>query len=276
MKKLCYILPFLASFFILIILDGCKNELLKSEWKKSQITIDGKSDDWPDYSLKFVERDNVQAILGIINNDTSLNLMIRFRDNRLARMIEARGLVLWFDEKNQNNLGIHYVNKDFRCRIRSMVSVPPNRGESIGPPEEVLRPAGSFRVMKEDTNEIPERGFKGILAAADFIDGSYCYEFQVPLFTNTGSPYMLHTPLGNKLKIGFEIPPVSEEEKEQIKEMMEEKERDGSNMRGGGMPRGGMGGGRMGRGKSGRNMPDLDGKEVWFTVLLLKKPVDEE
>lgn len=45
-------------------------------------------------------------------NTIILNLMIRFRDNRLARMIEARGLILWFNEKNENNLGIHYGNKD--------------------------------------------------------------------------------------------------------------------------------------------------------------------
>jgi hypothetical protein len=276
MKKLCCSLLILTSLFILIILNGCKDTSMKSEWKKSEITVDGDSDDWPDYSLKFLEWDDIQAILGIINNETSLNLMIRFRDKRLARMIEARGLVLWFKEKNEKNLGINYVNKDFHYRRRSMESHRLNKEEIVGPPEEKLLPEGSFHVMKDDTNEIPESGFKGILAAADFINGLYCYEFQVPLFTQSSSPYTLHTPLGNKLKIGFEIQPVSEEEKEQIKEIMKEREQEASGMRGGGMHRGRMPGGRMGRDKTGHSMPDLDGKEVWFTVLLIKNPVYEK
>lgn len=274
MKKLYWSLLIFTSLFILIILNGCKDKSIKSEWKESEITIDGNSADWPDYSLKFVEWDNIQAILGIINNDTSLNLMIRFRDKRLVRMIEAHGLILWFNEKKKNNLGIYYVNNDFRNRIKSIGSYRPNKGEIIRPPEEAPHPAGSFCVVQEDTNEIPESGFRGILAAADVIDGSYCYEFQVLLLTNSSSPYTLYTPLGNKLKIGFEIQPISKEEKEQMKEMMEEREREFSGRRGNGMPGSRMPGGRMGRGKAGYSIPDLDGKKVWFTVLLSKKPVE--
>ena len=137
-------------------------------------------------------------------------------------------------------------------------------------------PKGQFTLAKNDSlTGIFLDDIIGFEASAGYSDGLYCYEFAVPLTQMEETPYYLDISNTESILIGLEISGMSEEEKEKLKEEMAN--RRGSGMRGGG--RGGRsGGGRGGGGmrgggmrSGGRQMPDMDGKEYWITVMLATK-----
>ena len=89
------------------------------------------------------------------------------------------------------------------------------------------------------------------------------------------SPYYLNISNQKIIKVGLEIVGMSEEEKENLKAEMEERQK---SMQGGDMGwhgRGGTKGGMRGGGKRGGGnrpqMPDMDGEEYWITVQLAVK-----
>jgi hypothetical protein len=96
---------------------------------------------------------------------------------------------------------------------------------------------------------------------------------KVPLGKNENSSYTLVTSNKNKIKLGIELAAVSEEEQAKMKEMMAERGgrgRPGGGMQGGGMRGGGMRGGGAPQGGRPRGIPNMDGKEIWFTVYVAK------
>ncbi|OPX35134.1 hypothetical protein B1H10_01960 [candidate division KSB1 bacterium 4484_188] len=168
---------------------GCSGEKLHSQPKMNKIEVDGRDADWSDYKTNYYEKENMRIVLGVVNDDSSINILIRFRDFRLARMFERRGVTLWLNSENKKKktLGIHYINE--------------------------------------------------------------------------ASKYMA--------------------ERQKLKEWM--KEKGGGGMRGkirggaGGSRRGGrMGGGGMRGVAPGRQMPDIEGKEFWMTVLLSNRAVEKK
>jgi uncharacterized membrane protein YgcG len=262
----------------ILFINGCGGEKFQSHWKKSDIMVDGQVEDWTNYPVAYYEKDDTRIVLGFANDDTSLNIMIRFRDHRIARLFERRGVILWFDGKNQKDkeFGIQYVDPNARkMGLPTMEMFGRDfRREPIFM-DQASEPNGSFSLISKDTVEIPQDGIEGIRAAVDFQQGLYCYEFSIPIYKNEVYPYAIKISSKQKVKLGVEIAPVSEEEKERIEEMMKERRqsRQGGSGRGGGMPGGGMrGGGMKGGGMRGggpgRQIPDMDGKEMWMTVLL--------
>ena len=104
-------------------------------------------------------------------------------------------------------------------------------------------------------------------AAADEDEGIFCFEFSIPLVPESGSPYHLEISDQRPVKMGFEIAGMSEEEKENLKTKMEERQ---GSMQGGGRDMGGMSGGGRRRGAGGKRpqMPDMDGEDYWISVKL--------
>ncbi|NOQ97869.1 MAG: hypothetical protein GQ561_06860 [Calditrichae bacterium] len=264
------------GIIMLIALNGCGGEKLESQWKDAQITVDGASDDWSEYVVHYFDKEDMEIVLGIANDDTSLNLMIKFRDQRLARMFERRGVTFWFDGNDQKNknFGIFYQNPQL-----TMIEIPrgdmPGRRNDMNPDGgETFQPGGIFSLIAQDTVELGGTDIHGCKTKVDLKEGVYCYELSIPIAKNENSPYALVLSNKSKIKLGIELAAVSEEEQAIIKEMMAEREgrgRSGGGMGGGGLRGGGMrGGGGGSRGGRPGGMPDMDGKEIWFTVSLAK------
>jgi hypothetical protein len=271
-----YLTNLLIAVNTILLFNGCGGEKFQSHWKKSDIVIDGQVDDWTNYPAEYYEKDESRMIVGFANDDTSLNMMIRFRDHKLARLFERRGVTLWFDGNNKKDkeFGIQYVDPDAKnMGLPSMQMFGRDFRREQNIMDQTPELNGSFSLITKDTVEIPQDGLEGIRAAVNFRQGSYFYEFSIPLHQNGASPYAINISLKQKVKLGIEIAPVSEEEKERIEEMMKEKGQrmQGGSGRGGGMPGGGMrGAGMKGGGMRGPGhlMPEMDEKEMWMTVLL--------
>lgn len=263
---------------------GCSGEKLHSQPKMNKIEVDGRDADWSDYKTNYYEKENMRIVLGVVNDDSSINILIRFRDFRLARMFERRGVTLWLNSENKKKktLGIHYINEASKYMAPPAVGGFRERSGEHPPMENMRRFRGTFSFIKEGVYEkIPAGGLDGVAAAADVREGTFCYEYEIPLRANTASSLALTAGPGDAIKLGIEIPPLSEEERQKLKEWM--KEKGGGGMRGkirggaGGSRRGGrMGGGGMRGVAPGRQMPDIEGKEFWMTVLLSNRAVEKK
>ena len=276
------LLKILSLLFLAAVIHGCSGKKLVSQWDHRKITIDGNDNDWETYPIEYNE--DLDMVYGIANDKDALNVMLSFQDNRLARLINARGIVVWADGsgKKSRDLGIRYIDHNALDigleRLGRM---------SRGSPEELSRfreqPAeisGNFYLLTADTTEIPPEGVKQVMAAATYQDYAYCYEFRIPLTESPATPYAVNAASGKSVKIGFEIAGVDEETRQQIEDMMRER-RDAMRGQGGGFgaPGGGGGfgnrppGGARGPGGSAAGSPEdmvasLDAREIWLNVQL--------
>jgi hypothetical protein len=265
---------FTGLFIVFLILTfpfiGCGDEKLESQWIDSKIIVDGNADDWSDYPVKYFDKDDMEFIIGVVNNDSILNVMIRLRDQRMARMLEHRGVTFWFDREGQKDkkFGILYKNPV----MQPVAPFPQDEPHGSPPPDRNFdasyNPRGEFSLLETDTLKIPPQGLEGIRAKTGLKESIYCYEIMVPL-KKIGVSLNGTSIAGSKISLGIDVADVSEEEKARMKEMMAERVnrgRSGGGM-GGGRPGGGMRGGGPPNGRPG-GMEDMDGKELWFTVTL--------
>jgi hypothetical protein len=254
----------ILAVLLLIVINGCGGEKLESQWKNEPITVDGLSDDWSEYAIHYFDKEDMQLVLGIANDDSTLNLMMKFRDQRLARMFESRGVTFWFngDNRKDKDLGIFYHNS--RSGMRA---TPPGANNMNPDGRDSFQPEGIFSLISQDTVELTEMAASGVETNRDVSEGVFCFELKVPLGKKENLPYTLVTSNTNKIQLGIELAAVSEEEQARMKEMMAERREQGrpGGMRGGGV----RGGGGPRNGRPG-GMPDMDGKEMWFTVTLAK------
>jgi hypothetical protein len=258
---------YLLTFFV-----AC-GEKIDSHWNDTTLKIDGLSTDWEGIPLHYNK--DMKVMYGLVNNDSILVLMVRFNDQQLARMFSMRGTTVWFNDANEkeNKIGIHYVDRS----LRRLDFNRPQRQEANAEREssfqaQAIIPKGQFTLAKNDSlTDISLTSIEGINAAVDYQDGLYCYEFGIALKQEKDSPYYLNISDDKMIKIGFEVSPMSEEEREKLKQEMNK--RRGSGMRGGGLKGGRRGGGMSGGGMRSpeRGMTNMDGVGFWLTVVLANK-----
>jgi hypothetical protein len=275
---------------IMVLFAGCSNKKVESQWDDQSISIDGNGKDWESLPLEYDEE--LDIVYGIVNDENSLNLLLRFRDHKLALKMNSRGAILWLDEKGKKkkHFGIWYIDEDAITDITQMMASRKNQasGQRSSFQQQPQPLKGSFSLLGEDTLSIPSAGLNGLAAATGYHDGTYCYEFRIPLRKSEETPYALEAALGKKIKVGMEIAAVSEEVRKQIEEQMAERQQSGSGrgggMRGGGRGGGGKGGGMRGGGRGGTKggggasgssnqgdlLKDLEAQEMWVTVVLAK------
>jgi hypothetical protein len=273
MKHL-FLLSISSLLFIFFI--GCSEEEAQSCWLNKSILVDGNGKDWKDIPLTFNE--DLNLIYGMANNDTSVNLMIRFSDQDLANKLSRRGMTLWLNETNEEEklLGIHYVDESARELKPGKEGgfdrnqTPDLRAGSQQP----FVPGGTFTLaLKDSKTGTNIKNVRGLEAAAGYWDGLYCFEFKASLNEPEKTIHSLSVPGDGKINACLEIGPMTAEEQERMKKKMAQ--RDESVGRGGGTKGGGRGGGRKGGGMKGSSSQmqtiDTDGQEMWITIMLASK-----
>ena len=264
----------LLSALVMSALVSC-GETIESTWKSQPLVIDGNGKDWEGLPLQYQEEMNL--VYGVVNDDRSIDFMVRFNDQRLAQTFAIRGFTVWVNAEDQEEktLGIHYKDENLKDLAMSRrFNRRPDKDRGGNSLLQAPEPKGQFTLAKNDSlTGISIKETAGFYASAGYEDGLYCYEFSIPLTPTEGSVNYLKISAANKIRIGLEISGLSEEEKKELKEQMAD--RSSAGMRGGGMDRGrpgaGMPGGRMrGGGMRGvnRSMPDMDGEENWISVSL--------
>lgn len=266
----------LLPLVVVILIVGC-GETINSTWKSQEITIDGNGDDWEGLPLQYQEDMNV--VYGLVNDDKTIDFMIRFNDENLARMFSMRGFALWLNEKGEEEkqIGIHYRDESMRDQfiVDTRKRSRENRDDENKQPIP-KKPDGKFHLAKNDTlTSIRLKEVPGFKAAADQNNGIYCFEFSIPLISEIGFSENFNLSTDGSIKVGLEIVGMSKEEKEIMEAQMEERRNAmqgggrGGGRSGGGLKGGMRGGGRPGGGER-PQMPDMDGEEYWISVNLAK------
>jgi len=275
--KMTRFIVLLAITFVL--LTSCGGDKIESQRMKAPITIDGIADEWNEYCQFYYEE--WKTMYSIVNDDTSISIIIQFRDNQLARKINTRGFTIWLnsDGDEENNWGIHYEDRELMDKMLNDMAdgkEMPNRENRSSEVNNAVEFSGTFSLVDKDKNLLSENRQNGIYAEALYDQGSYCFEYKIMFdAVNFNSDFFKIT-LDSDLKLGIELAAVSEEFKEIMQQKMSDRMKDGmrpggGETRGGGMRGGGKRGGGMGGPPGGGRenmMKDVDAQEVWLTVIL--------
>jgi hypothetical protein len=239
------------------------------------ITLDGSPADWEGIPVMYLE-ESLRA-LAVTHDQDNLYLMYRFADERLARELLDRGVILWVnsDGKTKNKDEAYGVRYGGSSGIQSALEeeAPERQG---GPPDEPQegrhappRPAGpeSMRTHADQltrirlgVKETVEQGRDVEPAAASAAgDQGFCYELRIPIADIGGKVAAQAPPETRTIAVGIQIGGLTKAEAEAAEEGP-------PGMPGGGGPpprdsgvgRGGMGG-MGGMGGPGGGSPPMGG-----------------
>jgi hypothetical protein len=242
-----------------VLSTSCGSIELASLWKKTDVMIDGKIDDWQGalYSI-----DKQPVFVGVRNDAENIYVCLQVADPRAVAPVIRRGFIVWFDPSGGTGrvLGVKYpIGMSF-----DMGEVNPegrrergDRGEAGRPPVidrdqiEILGPE------KNAVQRFKKEELKGIEVALENRNGFFVYELKIPMVKGPDAPVAVGAAPGKIIGISFETPDVDREMPGRSGDMMPP----GGGMGGGYGGRGGMGGmgGRGGRGGSERG-GDVGGK----------------
>ena len=264
-------MPVIVIVLLTVFLTSCGSIELASLWRKTDVVIDGKVDDWQG-ALYSIESQPV--FVGVRNDAENVYVCLQVADPRAVSPVVRRGFVVWFDPSGGTGhvLGVKYpLGMSF-----DMAEVNPegprdrgNRGEGGKPPVidrdqvEILGPE------KDSVQRMKKNELKGIEVALENRNGFFIYELKIPMVKGPDTPVALGVAPGKTIGITFETPDADRGMPGRGEGMMPPGGgMGGSGGRGGMGGRGGYGGGG-GRGGSERGR-DSSGKDAEPIQLTLK------
>lgn len=217
-----------------------------------EITLDGDDSDWQDVELLY--REDGVRLLGVAHDADNLYLMWRFGDERLARRVLARGVMVWVNgnAKKKETFGLRYGGS---AAVSKALPPPEEKAFQEGPDPSQLRAMyrdftlcepGFITLFDPDLElDVPEDYPDGPQAASTYEDGLFVYEVKIPMTSIGGKIVKADTAAQRKLVVGIQVGGLSPAEMNETRERMSE--RSGAGMGPAGMgPGGGMGGGMRG------------------------------
>jgi hypothetical protein len=266
----------------LILLAGCGTQEVKTYWSTEAVKIDGEMTEWPSGSTVYFEESGVQ--LGLRNDNQNLYILFRFNNQAWAQSIRMGGVTMWLDNsgKKKKDLGIRYTGGPSLSELQKMR--PSSEGgfrESLTPEQEQrlaeMEKATADQITlvdKKSNQEITMRadGSGGPAACFASPQGTYTYEFSIPLKKGDVFDYGIGAEPGQLICLGLEWGGMGKEDRQK----MMKGTGDGPPGGMGGGPPGGMGGGPPGgmggRPKGGPGMQQTEEQELWVKTQLASSP----
>jgi hypothetical protein len=264
----------LSALVGLILVTGCNTQEVQTHWAAEPVKVDGEMTEWAGGSTAYFEDLGVQ--LGLSNDSQNLYVLFRFSNQAWARAIRRGGVTLWLD-------GTGKKKKDFGVRYTGGPSFPDfqkMRDSGEGGFQEALTPEqkqrlfnmeqdtiGQITVIDKKSNQeiiVPPDGSGGPAVRFASPQGTYTYEFSIPLEKSDVFSYALGAQPGQVISLGLVWGGMGEE-------FRERREERGSGPPGGGMsgpPPGGMGGGPRGGRDGGHSMQPPEEQELWVKTQL--------
>jgi hypothetical protein len=224
------------------------------------ITLDGRPADWEGIPVVYLE-ESLRA-LAVTHDQDNLYLMYRFADERLARELLARGVILWVNSegktKNKDEAyGLRYggssqIERSFEEAPRPSQGNPPDDSHDDrrpprppGPERDRARPDELTRIRLGVKEPVAGTSDAEPAAASAAAEDGFCYELRIPIGDIGGkvaaqAPSETHT-----IAVGIQIGGLTQAEAEAMESAPPEMPG------GGGAPPGGGGGARGGMGGMG-------------------------
>lgn len=264
----------LLTLSVLILVTSCKTQEMETHWVAEPVQVDGEMTEWASGSTAYFEDLGVQ--LGLSNDNQNLYILFRFSNQAWARAIRMGGVTLWLDKsgKKKKDLGIRYTGGPPLSELQRMgtssrggfrETLTPEQQQRLRDMEETA--ADQITVIdKKSTQEITLRpdGSGGPAACFASPQGTYTYEFSIPLEKSDVFSYAIGAEPGQVISLGLEWGGINKEDRQKMRNRM------GDGM--GGPPPGGMGGGppggMSGRPRGGADMQAPEKKELWVKTQL--------
>jgi hypothetical protein len=297
---------FLLGFMLISMLGllGCSSAVqLTSDWKKSEIVIDGKQDEWQRslYDLK-----KVNVTIGVRNDAENLYLCFISYDQDAGRQIMSGGFTVWFDPSGgtDEHYGIKFpigLPKGSRPQMPdknsgggnnpptdfgSVDNIPPMPGNdnsaslSQGGNDDKIasmlltaqRELQFLGPEEKDVQQSTTLELKTVKLQIGMNRQMFVYELQVPLHRTEDFPFVLApTDKKNVLGIGFKT------DDNPLGGMGGPGDRPGGPPPGGGPggppPGGGPGGLPPGGGRGGKGSNSSEPIDIWAKVTLAQSPM---
>lgn len=198
---------------------GCGKEPLIGHWAEAPIVIDGDGSEWPISHMTYMEE--TRGVIGVANDDSTLYLLFRFRDEKTARKAMVGGVTAWWSPRGTKDreVGLRFAPvvslRDIMHAQRPSPAetegelepehVRPDSGLRGGPrsgvrgdrewmgfgrgfgrptvpaPEEGVLHREVLLVTSEDPVGTPEWGDRRLRVQTGYRKGTYTYELALPL-----------------------------------------------------------------------------------------------
>ena len=271
------------SGFLLLVLPGlfltagCKTPEIDCSWADTDIAVDGRRTDWGEKPFTHFKDEDV--VIGLSNDSSRLYLYFAFRNQQWARLIKRGGLTLWFDTRGKKNRdwGIKYSGgPEIEDSLDPRHAQPDDRRNHLTDEQKEqlkkdMEKHNRQMTVIDNKNEqeyrIEADGSSGPAAAFAVTNGIYTYEFEIPLTSKSGEPFMFCAASGEKITIGCQWSGL------EGGDILERRDGPGAD-RGGGIPEGSMGR-PPGRGMGGQKIPGRsrpEKQEIWMKTALVSAP----
>jgi len=275
-----------SNLVVLLVLFMCGIAMVcttaASEKPAVAILIDGKDNDWSDPMITYIE--DLDGMMGVAHDDSSLILMFRFPEQELTRKVMMGGATLWWhhEGKKKKEYGIKFPMQRPQpgsrpARMERANDQETGRERVQEPPSFPMELISPVFYIEKTGEKLPWSDVNGIAASAGMKKGELCFEFRIPILPD--NPYALTGKPGKKIKVCLELG--EKMDMSSMRPPMDEGGAPGGGMDGGrggrgggsGMGPGGMGpGGMGGPGGPGGGPGDMQSMfepvEVWVTVQL--------
>ncbi len=202
MKRIFMFLPAL----ILIFLNGCGDEEIKSIWNDNSIVVDGNQADWLG-KLKYFPDQKVGV--GIANDSENLYLCLATSDTARMFQLFITGFTVWFNPPSGEKIGIQYP-----LTLEEAGGTMPrwNRQEGERPDYKVRldqfkSTQTEFRIVNADNFPLTSYNLKndiGISIDVGYQLGLLVYEMKIPLKNSLVGDHILNLSAGNEFTLSFE------------------------------------------------------------------------
>ncbi|MFC2076770.1 hypothetical protein ACFLT7_06785 [candidate division KSB1 bacterium] len=244
-----------------VVLGGCLQAKLDSEWADREVSIDGGDSDWSGCAV-YYDKDSKTSI-SVLNDNDYLYLLVDSSDRSIMRQMITGGLALWFDPEGgrAKTFGISLKVERPGGMVGDLSSERPSIDESQLRLE--LNYPGAKKRFSLGVGEAANRGLKLNLKRSA---GWFLCELQVPIERNDKQPYAIGQIAEGELGIGFS----TEGRVGRLEKLKDGDRDDGMDGIGGRGGMGGMGGGGRGMGMRPGGGRDRMGKQLdlWLKVRL--------
>jgi hypothetical protein len=244
------------------LLGGCRTQEAQTHWSAAPVKIDGEMTGWEGMPTNYFE--DLGAQLGLCNDSENLYILFRFSNDPWARAIRLGGVTLWLDNsgKKKKDFGIRYTGGLSLSELQKMR--PSDKGgfrESLTPEQQQhlaeMEKTVSDQITIIDKKSSQEKtiradGSGGTAVCFGSPQGTYTYEFSIPLKKGDVFDYGIGAEPGQVICLGLEWGGMGKQYRQEIMERM------------GGGPPGGMGGGPRGGGR----MQPPEEQELWVKTQL--------
>jgi hypothetical protein len=245
---------------------GCKTQEVQTHWSAEPVQVDGEMTGWDGMPTTYFEE--LGAQLGLCNDSEKLYVLFRFNNQAWARAIRMGGVTLWLDNsgKKKKDFGIRYTGGLPLSELQKMrpsdkggfrETLTPEQQQRLAEMEEAVSDQITI-IDKQSSQEKTMRadGSGGPAVCFASPQGTYTYEFSIPLKSGDVFDYGIGAEPGQVICLGLEWGGMGKENRQRMMDRM------------GGGPPGGMGGRRGGRPPGGGRMQPPEEQELWVKTQL--------